>query len=60
VPFVLTTVSVYLHDGQPAWAGLAMGDAITASDITRAKPHPAETILDSFTFVIFLSPIAQT
>jgi hypothetical protein len=60
VPFVLTTVSIYLHDGQAALAGLAMGGAIIASDSIRARTHAVEAILDSFAFVIFLCPIAQT
>ena len=58
MPFALTTVSVYRHDGQAASAGLAIGDAIIASDITMTASHPAETILDSFAFVTFLCPIA--
>jgi hypothetical protein len=57
VPFVLTTVSVYLHDGQPALAGLALGSAIIASDTTRATSHQVEVILNSLPFVMFLRPI---
>jgi len=57
VPLVLTTVSLYGHDGQSALAGIAMGSAIIASDITKARTHTVEAILDSFTFVIFLCPV---
>jgi hypothetical protein len=57
MPFGLTTVSVYLHNGQPASAELAMGSPIIASDTTSAMSHQVEMILNSLSFVMLLCPI---
>ena len=52
---MLTTVSVYLHDGQAALAGLATGSTTVTSNPSRKKVNNVQVIFNSALAAIYIS-----